>query len=242
MKYFLASVLLIFGLLFTANAQTKTFEWETGLCSFKGTYDSSKYSEVQLKDTNKLLMSVGAASLSYNATPGNFALLEKLDVASLEKEYREKSAELRGLDLVKSSYWEKIRQAKIKELDQFYGLSKATTLGYKDPERIRDFEQAACCLNFYAQPLIDGGEYLLTTWRKVNMDSRTRNASPERLKRVFETQFASAEKFDYARLEVMTFGWWNCANETIERIESGDETYEKFDELFINVERECEEP
>lgn len=236
----LLSFLILFSL--TVSAQTKTFKWEQGLCEFEGTYDSGKYTEQQLRDTQKLLSSVGSLSLNYDATPRSFAGIESLSLTKLESEYQKKLSEFQNLNLVSGEIWEELRLKKIKELNQLYKLSKVTIKGYKNAAALKEFEEAEPCANFYAQPLIDGGEYLLTTWKKVNMDTRSRNGNPRRIEGIFNRQNSSPDRFKYAQIEVMTFGWWNCANGMRYHLKY-DEKYAKgFEKLFSNMKTICDEP
>lgn len=236
----LLSFLILFSLI--VSAQTKTFKWEQGLCEFEGSYDAGKYTEQQLRDTQKLLSSIGSLSLDYDATPRNFAGVEKLSLTKLESEYRKTLNELQNLNLVKDEIWEELRQNKIKELNQLYMLSKVTVKGYKNPAALREFKKAEPCANFYAQPLIDSGEYLLTTWKKVNMDTRSRNGNPRRIEGIFNRQNASPDRFKYAQIEVMTFGWWNCANGMRYHLKHDEKYAKSFNKLFSNVKTICDEP
>ncbi len=237
---FVTSLILLCSI--AISAQTAKFEWAQGLCEFEGTYDSTKYTKEQLLDTQKLLSSVGSLSLAYDPTPRNFDGIEKLSLTELEAEYKAKLKEFQSLKLVQGEIWEELRQNKIKELNQLYALSKVTVKGYKNPASLREFKVAEPCADFYAQPLIDGGEYLLTTWKKVNMDSRSRNGSPQRLERIFNQQNSSPDRFKFAQIEVMTFGWWNCANGMRYHLKSEVKYEENFNKLFTNVKTICDEP
>jgi hypothetical protein len=235
-------ILICSGSLF---AQTKTFKWDSVLCGYEGTYDSSKYTETQLKNTQELMASIGSISLFTDATAGKPDEVQNLSVEKLEKEYREKSSRLKSLELVRSDFWENIRQRKLKEIEQWYELKKITIQAYQNPALLKNFKQAEFCLNFYAEPLIQGGDYLAATWLKVNMDSRSKNASPQRLKGIFDSQNISPERLQYARVEVMRFGWWNCAIRALDMIDSPDEFLEiekNFKGLFKSIKEECDEP
>lgn len=238
-------ILLIFLILcgLRVSAQIKKLKWEIELCEFEGTYDSTKYTEAQLRDTKKLLSGIGGLSLSYDPTPRKFEDIGKLSLEQLEAEYLDKLKELQNLKLVKGDFWVKLRQDKIKELNQLYMLSKITMKGYTDPSALKEFDRASCCIDFYAQPLIDGGDYLLTTWEKVNMDTRSHNGNPQRIENIFNQQNASPDKLKYARMEVMTFGWWNCANSMRYHLEYDEKQTEEYNKLFKNVRTiYCDEP
>jgi len=114
---------------------------------------------------------------------------------------------------------------------------------YENPAVIRQYTGAESCVKRYANPLINGGDELLNVWRRVNEDSRSKNADPERLRKIFDQQYKSTDKFKFARLEVMTFGWWNCANEFIQYEQNYDRPEKEFKKAFARVRTiSCDEP
>lgn len=238
-------ILLIIILVFSSTvafAQNRKLRWSTETCEFEGTYNAKKYSEKQLRDTLKLF-ATGNFRIEANATPLDFEGVEKLSVAALDAEYNSKSAGVRNLNLIKSPYWEAVRQKKLNELEQVYKLSRATMLAYKNPAMIRDYANAPSCVKTYANSLINGGSELLAIWRRVNEDGRRKNADPERVRRIFDQQLNSPDKYKYAQIEVMTYGWWNCANEFIQYEEGYDRQQKEFKKLFTRVRTiGCDEP
>ncbi len=244
MKKFLAAVILISCSALATFAQTKTFKWDTELCAHEGDYNSAKYTEAQLKDTQQLVSILGWIPLFTDATAGTYDEIGSLSIVKLDKEYKEQSAKLKSLRVIKSDYFEKLRKKKLAELDQYYQLSKITIEGYENPAALKKLESASFCVDFYAGPLIAGGDYLYATWLKVNMDSRSKNSSPGRLKREFDVQNASPDRLKYALVEVMRFGWWNCALRSVDQFDSEVQTKanEEFNKLFTNLKEECDEP
>jgi hypothetical protein len=238
--------ILLIALLVLCNtfafAQTKKFRWNDVACEFEGTYNASKYSEAKLRNTYKLI-SPGGYPISTDATVFELEDLKKLNVAALDKEYNSKSNELKKLDIVKLPYWEAVRQKKLKELEQVYKLSRATILAHDNPAVLKDHTSAQACIKKYAYPLINGGNELLRAWQQLNEEARKKNADPERVRKKYEQQFNSPNKYKYALIEVMTFGWWNCANNFIEYDESHERHEREFRKLFTRVRTvECEEP
>lgn len=229
-------LLIIFLLLcqISAFAQTKKLRWSDETCEYEGTYSAAKYNEARLKNTQKLFAIV-SYKLEYNSVLFNFEDVKKLNVAALDRDYNQKSAELKKLDIIKTPYWEALRRAKLKELEQVYQLSRTTMRAYENPAVIKKHTFADSCIKKYADPLISGGDALIRVWREVNEASRKVNADPERLRKTFESQLNSPDKYKYARVEVMTFGWWNCANEFIRYEENSDRHQREFRKLFTRV-------
>jgi hypothetical protein len=223
-------------------AQTKKFRWMTELCEFEGTYDSKKYTPAQLRDTWKLL-SLGYFPNTIDPTPDKYAGIKTLSVDTLNKEYQARTNALKRLNIIKTKYWVALRQRHLKELEQVFQLSRATILGYADPAKLREITFADACVNKYVNPLIAGGDSLIAIWREVNEETRKNNASPERIKSIFDSQFNSPEKFQYAQVEVMRFGWWNCANSFIDREDRYEENEREFRKLFNRTRTiSCDQP
>jgi hypothetical protein len=239
----LSTLFILFIIAGGAFGQVRTYKWETELCAHSGRYDSKKYTEKQLADTLRLAQ---GWEFSIQNTPAIFKFedIASLDPAALEAEYKEKSAALKALDLVPGKYWSDLRTATLRELDEVYELSRLSTLGYSDPKALREYKGAEQCKVTYVEPLIKGGDAMVAAWRKLNLDHQKRNADPQRLEREFQQQLASPDRDKYALVDLLTFGWWNCANAKIFRVEStsNGEAIERFSKLFTNVKSECEEP
>lgn len=234
--------LVIFVSVSAGFGQAKKFVWDSLMCRYESVYDAKKYTEQQLKSTVRLF-SVGEFRINTDATAWKFEEIGNLSVDALDAEYTRKMDDIKRLDIVKTPYFEALRQKQIRELEQSYRTKRATIEAYGNPKVLTDFKNADVCVQKYAKPLINGGDDLLKIWLTVNEDSRSRNSSPERLKKIFDEQMSSPDRLKFARVEVMSFGWWNCANEFIEYVQN-DETAEKeFKKLFRQTRTiECDEP
>ena len=241
MKLVMLAMILVLSL--GISAQVRTFKWDTEMCSFSGTYDASKYTEAQLRNTSKLFK--GEYKLTIYSAVFKYEDIGELDLIGLEKEYEQKHEELKSLDIVKSPYWESARQAQLRELEQVYQLRKTEMRAYSDPVALREYTAAPACNIKYAEPLIAGGEPLLNVWRELNIESRKRNADPEGRRKRFEAELASTDRLKFALVEVLTFGWGNCANLTVDYYEAGNDgtAQAEFKKLFKRVKTiYCEEP
>ena len=226
----------------TADAQMNRYKWNALMCSFDGTYDSRKYSADQIRDAVRLAATNEFDLIAVDTTVFKFEDIDKLSVAALETEYMTIRRSLAGLKVIDDPYWQKLWRDKINEADRVYQLSRATILGYKTPERLRDFTLAPHCSRDYAEPLIAGGESLLDAWLKVDLASRQRNSDPERIRKIYETQLASPDRMKFAQVEVMAFGWWNCANAVVRLDQDYTEQSRRLKKLFKKVKEDCEEP
>jgi hypothetical protein len=237
-------ILVCIAFVFNADAQLGTFRWQTEVCDYSGTYDSRKYTLRQLQNTSKLVRMAGVP-LNFSATVWNIDEIGKADLGELDREYREKRETLLGLDLVRTPFWENVRAAKLKELDQSYRLIWITARAYTNPAILMEYEGAGSCKTKFAEPIVAGGEALVEAWRQVNKASQAQNSDPARLQRQFDQENASPDRLRYALVETMSFGWWNCANAFIEYEEgNSDGTNDKaFKKLFTRVRTlNCEGP
>lgn len=238
--------LFLVAVLFSVPAigQTKTFRWDSEFCSYTGNYDSRKYTEAQLRDTRRLF-SFSEFRLTKYPWVWKWEDIAKVDVAALDAEYKENLAKLTALNVVPLPYWQKAKEAQIKELNQSYAQLRTKALAYTDPSVLRGFRPESACTIKYAEPLAKGGDDLLKVWLEVNLDSRSRNSDPARLKREYEAELASPDRHKYAFIDVMGFGWGNCTNAEIERDDDADNgTHEKeYKKLFTRLrEFDCEMP
>lgn len=235
----------IFVLLFaavTAAAQSRNFRWQDELCTYQGTYNAGKVSLLRLQNTLKLARP-GSYSLSRDSTVWKYEDIARIDIDALDREYNKTAAELKALDVVQTSYWLEFKARKLAELEQVYRLERITMRGYKDPKALLEYDGAPACKTKFAKPMIEGGDALIDSWRSVNEDSRAKNSDPERLKRIFENQLRSPERLRFALLEVMAFGWSNCANDLIEYVLYDGTPEAEFKKLFTRVRTiSCDEP
>jgi hypothetical protein len=243
MKKLIAISLLLFTV--GVNAQNKTFRWSSELCDHVGTYDSKKnYTEAQLRDTMKL-MDYTMTYLSNFPHVWKWEDIDKLDVGALDAEYKVKTEKLKALNVVDVPYFQNAKNAQLKELEQKYILGRAKLLAFRTPEVLRDYPAAEACKLKFVEPLIAKDESLFKVWLDVSIDSRSRNGDPGRLKRIFEEQMASPDRLKFAIIEVMGFGFGNCANAVLERDEgSSNGSHEReFRKLFRSVrDVNCSEP
>ncbi len=242
-KYIIAIILFIIPAV--AHGQRNTFTWDDALCSFVGTYDARKYSEKQLRNTAKLFLPEESQSLP-PATVWRYEHIADLNVDYLDRKYKAAREELAAMRIVETPYWEGVRKRQIESLDEIYRLKRTTLMAYRKPAVIAEYNGATACKAKYAGPLAAGGDELVRAWREVNLDSQSKNASPESLQKRFDLQNQSPDRFKFALVETMAFGWWNCANAVMRDGPAfADNTVDmekEFRKLFTTIADECDEP
>ena len=222
-------------------AKEAVFEWITELCTNEGTYDAKKYTENELRDTYKLWWEM-SGYLNANALVRNREDIGNLSLEKLDKEYHEKLQKFKSLNLVKESYWETLRNNKIREMNESYELKKIAIQSHIRPELLKENRFAKECQEYAIALSSMNDELLLETWRKLVQKQAEKNGAPDLLLQRFDQENASADRLIYARNQVMTYGWWNCANHVIYHFEDDGTPAKEFEKLFSNVKSECDEP
>lgn len=223
--------------------QKKIYKWNDQLCEYESSYDVNKYNEIQLRNCYSLTY-----NYTYTHTPSVFEPedIKTLNPDSLDKEYNTKISELKTLDLPKTDYWNELRKSIIIELEQTYQLSRIAYQGYINPEHLKNWHYDDACLKKHANALIAGKDSLLNDWYQLTSILVKNNCCPEKVWEKYEEQYRSAKRFEYAIVDVTTFGWWNCAIHHIERSDrrfNSKTKHEEFLKLFIKTEkRDCDEP
>jgi len=244
MKLF-ALIIVAIAFVSTSFAQIKTFKWSDELCEYSGTYNSKKYGEVKLRNTHRLLFGQDLRLDSVGATVWKYEDIAKLDVASLDTKYNDLIDELEHFEYVSTPVTDSVLAARLKETRQLYQLIRTTMAAYTDPTVIRKYQAAEACKLKYGEPIIAGGESLIAAWKRVNLDSQSKNGDPGRLQRRWDEENASPDRLKFALVETMSFGWWNCANQEIKYADEnfGSRADMEFKKLFIRTRTiRCDEP
>jgi len=236
------TILVISLLAVAANAQKGQFKWSEPMCDFVGTFDTGKYTQKQIEDTRKLIEFGIGLPLQTSQTVFDPKDIPTLDVDKLDEEYRITRIALNELTPVDNEYFRELRSNHTKTLDRAYGLMRATLVAYREPGALKEAEGVEACYSKWGEPVIAGGSDLLGAWKMLLEEQKKINASPEGLQARFNTRYNSAQRDEWALVEVLTFGWWNCINRTIPYVDNDGTAETEFRKLFIKVTEECEEP
>jgi len=226
--------------------QPETFAFVTELCDHKGYFDAGKYSREEIEGTYKLWFQMGASSLD---TPSVFDLedLEEvrrdknLILEKLDQDFAANKKILENLKIVNIPYWQNIKKRHYIELHQEYEKEKIQIASYSDPSVLIKNTFTGNCKNF-AKALNATEDEMIAEWRKMREEMSKRNGDPERIMTEFENHLNSSDRKDYAMIDLITFGWGNCANREIERPLHDEKMNNEFNSLFIKVDSECDEP
>jgi hypothetical protein len=219
-----------------------SFLWYDDLCEYKGTFDSKKYTKRQLNDTYDLWSKHRGVCLSTDATADKIEDFFKLDAEKLTREYNETKTLYQSLRLVDLPFWKKMKQQREKALEDEYELKMITIEAYSNPKILLNNRFYGDCKE-YADALASGdNSLLLKTWRNYAEKAKLNNGSPEVFMKKFEAMYQSKDSLLYAKLELMKYGWWNCANNMIQYDVDDEAVFKEYDNLFIKITSECDEP
>ncbi|MCR5889875.1 hypothetical protein LRS06_19280 [Hymenobacter sp. J193] len=214
-----------------------TFHWDTEMCTFTGRYDSRKYTARQLTDTYDLLR---GGQLTTSAPVFKPADIAKLSVDTLEAEYTKVLAHIKGLQPVPGATWQELRRLKLQELNDEYRALKTTMLGYSNPSLLVNSPYPAACKAYVRGLAEKNDSVIMASWQQLVREQQKNNSVPESLQARFEQESAAPNWHEHAQVELINFGWWNCVNETIRRVEPTGKWQQQYEQLFTNVQSECE--
>lgn len=222
-------------------SKQSVFEWQNVLCTNEGTYNSEKYTVSQLKDTYKLWWQL-QGYLNLDILSKKEGVIDTLTVEKLDKEYKERLQEFNNLKLVDEPYWQELKKNKLLELSESYELKKIAIQAYKHPQVLMENRFTKHCQEYALALSSQDDDLLLKTWQNLVEKQMEKNGAPDLMWQRFDQENASADRLIYARNQVMTYGWWNCANHVIYHFEDDGTPAKEFEKLFSDVKSECDEP
>ena len=237
-KYYSLTIFLL--LTINIFAQNAKYTWDDELCTCQGIFDSTKISREQIDNTFKYLWwSVGILT---EATAWDKYDLVGLNSKALQLECDTRLNELKNKNFINTPFWHKLLLARIAEVESICQLKRVTLLAYKNPQILKEHSKAYSLCSEYADALIEGKHKLMTTWKKLHAASVANNMYVEKSEKEFNNKFHSADSLFNARLEVMMFGWWNCANGLIPYVFHTEKISGEFKKIFKKYDCDCNEP
>jgi hypothetical protein len=215
-----------------------TFRWEDGVCSYIGRYDKRRYTPQQLTDTHDLL---SGGLLTTTATVFRPEDIAKLSLDTLEAEYAQVRAHVRELQPVQGATWQELKRLKLQELEDEYRATKLTIQGYADPGLLVKSTYPAACKAYVRGLAAANDSLILASWQRLVREQQANNSVPESLQERFQQEASAPNWHEYAQVALISFGWWNCVNGTIRRVEPTEKMHRQYEQLFVHVKTECED-
>lgn len=214
------------------------YRYEEGTCSCQATFDSTKYSREQLDNCDFLWNRIG---LKASGEANSIEDMYTMNLQSIQSECDGLINKLEYMDIPDHPFWQRCRQEYLKSYSDVCELMLITAQGYTNPEILREYETADSKAVIYREALIAGGDELLAAWKLVHGYSLQINGEPETLQQRFEQEYYSKDALELARLDVMSFGWWNSLNPYTQEF-IGAPFDQNFQDLLVENDCDCEMP
>lgn len=222
---------------------TAVFKWESELCTYQNTFNARLYTEEELSGTLQLLQMTGRVLLDIKDVafkPDQIADLSSLK--ELDLEYRKKKKQLQALTIVNDSYWITVKKRLLVAMKDEYDMSRICIQAYTNPDVLKGNRFSKYCPDLITALTSNDSTKLVTAWRTLVEEQCKRNASPDYLMKRFEDELHDSEWSMYGRVALITFGWSNQVNDQIEHVKNDEAINAKFDQLFLKIHSECDEP
>ncbi|UOQ51693.1 hypothetical protein [Hymenobacter cellulosivorans] len=216
-----------------------TYVWESDVCRYTGQYDPRRYTPAQLRGTWDVLNN--EALLTYYSTVFRPASLGNLRLDSLEANYAKRRRHYLALEVVPQPVWQQLKQARLRELEADYRKTRLYIQGFTEPELLLGAPYPAACHQFVRGLAAHNDSLIRHDWQELVEQKLRNNADPEALKATYLAHAAAADWLTYAKIDLLTFGWSNCANQSVPRVEVSARQHRLFDQLFVRIASECDE-
>lgn len=212
------------------------YNWFHEFCNYSGNYDANKTTKETLDNTMEFLVR--------GIVPSGFSLmsvenLKYVDKEATEKEYDDLILKLKTKKFINSEYFNNLKQQRIKVVQRSKKLNLIKLESLENPEVLLVDEYSRKNCKEHVNALINGGNTLLDAWQKMAEERRDKGNKSAWMD--YQEESKKADRELRARLEILSFGWWNCVNASIDYVDE-QVAYEEFKKLFTDVKVECEEP
>ncbi|WP_312752493.1 hypothetical protein [Psychrobacter sanguinis] len=226
MKNFLTTALMA-SMLVTTSAQAQTYQWEEDYCSYKGNFDSKKYTANQIKNSHDVLQNLNRLNLDGFKSPQNPSAVNNLsnkDLTSLNKEYSQLKNKIENLSVVPQA--KVYKQQLLKTIEGEYTQDKLELLAYINPAEAIKQSPAMC--RTYIEPLLQSETAIQNRWLKAveeNIKEQAKDYADDRefaeSQRQIAMQRYQEEKATnapfYARKDLISYHFTNCVNSQMYR-------------------------
>ena len=225
-----------FFLLVSYNVTAQEFyEWRSGICDFMGEIDSSRATILQLDNAYSLLWNTSELSAPFLCTkPSDSVYLKR---ASIEKECKTLKLELETSDFPKGDFWNTLKINRLRELEENCALRIATCDAFFT-SNFTNYTVHSDCKRF-KNGLEKGSKSLFKIWEELHKKELSENSDPENIEQIYRKRKASPEIEIWAKIEVLRFGWWNCASDQLFSVQNYQEIETEFKSLVRSLKQNC---
>lgn len=231
MKAMTAAAILA-SMVVTTIAQAQTYKWEDDYCSYKGDFDSKKYTAKQIKNSQYVMDQLNTLNLEVRHGPQNVAemnQLSKKDLDALDKEYAQVKNKVETLQVVPQA--KQYKQDLLKSIEGEYTTNKLILLAYINPAAAIKQSPAMC--KTYIEPLLQSESKVQNRWRQAvdeNIKELAKDYADDRdlvdsqrklAMNRYQKEKATNASF-YARTNLVSYHFNNCLVQSAYRPDSDD--------------------
>jgi len=228
------------------NKNLETYTWDDELCHYTCKYDTTLVSYRQLRNSYDLGFQTERFQITTKWSLFDISDIDKLNVDSLDNEFKKKIHDLSTIEVINSKYWLNLKKQKIIELKKLYELTRLQMLGYKYPDTL-NYKGCPVECKKYITGLKKGGDELLKVWVELHNEMINKqkkiganNETIEFLNNSFNEKYNSIDNLKSAQMEVISFGWWNKVNHTLNRVNT-DNFQTEYRKNFTEIKEECDD-
>ena len=218
---------LLASMAVTTIAQAQTYQWEDDYCSYKGDFDSKKYTAKQIKNSYFVLDGLTRTNLNSFFPPMSIEALDKLsmkDMDLLTEEYKQAKSDAEKLSVVPEA--KGYKQELLKSIDGEYKVNQLTILAYLNPSEA--LKQSPQMCKQYIEPLLQNETAVQNRWKKFveeHIQEQGQHGAEQlaSYRKVAMTRYQEEKASNpskYARINLVTFGFSNCVNEQVYHADS----------------------
>ena len=219
------TAILLASTAITTIAQAQTYEWEEALCSYKGEFNSKKYTAKQVDNSYQMLNQFSSSNLDGLRVPQTNAQLHQMsysDVTALDIEYLQVKNNIENLHIVPQT--QPYKQALLKTIEGEYTASRLTLLAYVDPAEAIKQSPAMCTT--YIEPLLQSDSAIQNRWRQAVDDDIQEQVTDyadypdlilserDRVMQRYEEDKAE-NAYLKARNNLISYRFYNCVKSTV---------------------------
>ena len=249
LKFSIAFMLLVlnetgFGKCYAISQNCKIdssnlFKFTTEVCENTGKFEKKLYTKSQIEGAYFLWFEFSGLTSNFIKTPDD---IKKLNLTNLVNEYNGKLNYLENLKTVNNNFWKSLKIQRIRELNEEFEAKKIHILAYTDSKYLLQNRFSEHCKKYVSILNSENKSSIVKEWANLKETQKKNNSNPESLELKFQNQVNSNDKLVFAKINLIEFGWWNCINEMIFRVNDDNENIRKqFYKLFKTVKSECDD-
>lgn len=251
-KVFICFSLAVSAVGFGQKKPVKTnlisYSYQTFNCENKGFFDPKKYKQEEIDGVYNLLYKYNG--IYFDSHPvfklsdlDDIRKNKNLYLQQLEKQYQERKKELYALQVINQPVWKKLHQENILIFENEYQLQKETIIAFSDPSSLKNSQFYSTCKEYIDAVASSDTKKRDAVWKNFIEIRSKNNADPQGVMANFKNKLSDPKKEDYALIDLIGFGFYNCANGHFRQPSDEDGTiYTSFDNLFTKLKKDCDEP